>query len=484
MQNIKTRFISNIIFFCLIYALMCYVVARAVCLVMTHDEAYSFYNVKHFWYVETLCTGNTHWFNFLAIKTAVLFGLEKASQLRWFTVFSSGVFLTSAYFWIKSLKDMPIKFFAFALALLNPFLIDYLSLARGYATGLMFESLAILCICIAIKNDKRKMASLSLFFAGMAAIANFNFFYFFTAFSILYFYRYHLKQGLHFIKQKLFYIEWLYTLGIAWLVLRALKFIALCSNDIGDYGGDTLVTSLFTGYIDTLLYDQINPSTVTMDLFAYILFTLLVSLSVYGVYASKKHKLVWYTLSSSVLLVIFVLLLINKWSFNVLYPTYRTTLLFYPLIALIIIGFISSIIIQKKIKAILLYTCSALFFIHFIVTINLHRSFDYSQQIDSKLSFDYLKSIGAKKVGIDPFLYGVYRNYYQMTENYKYPFEGESLNTFLVLKDNYQSNKIAEYDYLVLYPPYKLDFYKQKGIHLKGMTYYKRSGTLVVRVIL
>ena len=104
MQNIKTRFIANIIFFCLIYALMFYVVARAVSLVMTHDEAYSFYNVKHFWYVETLCTGNTHWFNFLAIKASVLLGLEKASQLRWFSVFSAGVFLTSAYFWIKSLK--------------------------------------------------------------------------------------------------------------------------------------------------------------------------------------------------------------------------------------------------------------------------------------------------------------------------------------------------------------------------------------------
>lgn len=483
MQNIKTRFISNIIFFCLIYAVMCYVAVRAVSLVMTHDEAYSFYNVKHFWYVETLCTGNTHWFNFLAIKGAVLLGLEKASQLRWFTVFSSGVFLTSAYFWIKSLKDMPTKFFAFALALLNPFLIDYLSLARGYATGLMFESLAILCICIAIKNDKRKMATLSLFFAGMAAIANFNFFYFFAAFCMLYFWRYHLKKGFEFFKQKLFYIEGVYTLGITWLVLRALKFITLCSNDIGDYGGDTLVTSIFTGYIDTLLYDAINPSADTMDVCAYILFTCLVVLSVYGVYTFKKHKLVWYSLSSSILLIIMVLLFINKWSFDVLYPTYRTTLLFYPLIALVIIGFISSIITKKKIKAILLYACSALFFIHFITTINLNRSFDYSQQIDSKLSFDYLKSIGAKKVGIDPFLYGVYRNYYQMTETYKYPFEGESLNTFLVLKDNYQSDKIAEYDYLVLYPPYKLDFYRQKGIRLKGVAYYKRSGTLVVRVL-
>ena len=85
---------------------MFYVVVRAVSMVMTHDEAYSFYNVKHFWWVETLCTGNTHWFNFLAMKTCVLFGLEKTSQLRWFTLLSSGVFLTTVYFWIKSIKDI------------------------------------------------------------------------------------------------------------------------------------------------------------------------------------------------------------------------------------------------------------------------------------------------------------------------------------------------------------------------------------------
>ena len=189
MQNIKTRFITHTPLFFLVYALMFYVLLRAVNMVMTHDEAYSFYNAKHFWWVETLCTGNTHWFNFLAMKTCILFGLEKASQLRWFTLLSSGVFLTTAYFWIKSLKDIQAKVFAFSIALLNPFLLDYLSLARGYSTALMFEVLSIVCFYLASNNKKRNLSTLSLFFAGLAAIANFNFFYFFTAFCCLYFYK-------------------------------------------------------------------------------------------------------------------------------------------------------------------------------------------------------------------------------------------------------------------------------------------------------
>lgn len=481
MQNIKTRFIANIIFFFLIYALMFYVVARTISLVMTHDEAYSFYNVKHFWYVETLCTGNTHWFNFLAIKGVVILGLEKASQLRWFSVFSAGVFLTSAYFWIKSLKDFPTKFFAFAIALLNPFLIDYLSLARGYTTGLMFESLALICVSIAIKNNKRNMATLSLFFAGMAAIANFNFFYFFAAFSVLYFYRFHLKQGLDFIKQKLFYAEWIYVLAIAWLVLRALKFMTECSNDIGNYGGEELVTSVFAGMIDTHIYGQFHSNA--LQLLAYLFFAVVVGTSLYGILAFKKHKLIWYRLSGSVLLIMFALMVFNKWCFDVLYPTYRTCLMLYPLIALILVGFVSSIVTTKKIKAVILYVFSAIMAIHFITTINFSKTFDYYQQEDSKLCFDYLKSIGAKKVGLTGELYGVYRNYYQMTEQYKYPFAAEQLNTQVVLRDNYNAHKIKDYNYLVLFPPYNMSFYKNQGIHLKGMKYFGRTGTLVVRVV-
>jgi hypothetical protein len=461
---------------------MFYVVARAVSLVMTHDEAYSFYNVKHFWYVETLCTGNTHWFNFLAIKASVLLGLEKASQLRWFSVFSAGVFLTSAYFWIKSLKDFPTKFFAFAIALLNPFLIDYLGLARGYAAGLMFESLALICVSIAIKNNKRNMATLSLFFAGMAAIANFNFFYFFAAFSVVYFCRFHLKQGLNFIKQKLFYIEWIYALAIAWLVLRALKFMTECSNDIGDYGGEELVNSVFVGMIDTHIYGKFN--TNASQLLAYLFFVVVIGTSLFGILAFKKHKIVWYSLSSSLLLLMFALMVINKWCFEVLYPTYRTCLMLYPLIALVLVGFVSSIVTKNKIKTILLYTCTAIIAIHFITTINFSKTFDYYQQEDSKLCLDYLKSIGAKKVGLTGELYGVYRNYYQMTEHYKYDFEAEQLNTQVVLRDNYYPHKIKDYEYLVLFPPYNMSFYKNQGIQLKGMMYYKSTGTLVVRVIL
>lgn len=489
MQNIKTRFITHTTFFFLVYAVMFYIVVRALSMVMTHDEAYSFYNAKHFWWVETLCTGNTHWFNFLAMKTCILFGLEKANQLRWFTLLSSGVFLTTAYFWIKSFKDLPTKVFAFACTLLNPFLIDYLSLARGYSTALMFEVLSIVCFYLALNSNNlpagkagRNLSILSLFFAGLAAIANFNFFYFFAAFSLLYFYKYYLKQGFGFFKEKLFYLEMIYAVGIAAVVIKVLQFITTCSNDIGAYGAEDLVTGIFMGYVHTWIYHDGMLSISIIQILAYVLCVVIIIASIYGIRFSKLHKCAWYTFASSLLLIMIGLTVFNKWCFDVLYPTYRTAFMFYPLIAMVLVGFMNAVLTKPKLKAIVTYTISALLIVHFLTTISLHKSFDYWQQADTKTCFTYLDSIGAKRVGIAPELFGVYRNYYQLTDKYKFKFEGKSINTAFPNGLDVSAKELQQYEYLVLFPPYNLSFYKNNRVKFRGVRYYKSTGTLIIAV--
>ena len=483
MPNIKTRFFANTTFFFLVYALVFYVIVRAFHIAMTHDEAYSFYNVKHFWYVETLCTGNTHWFNFLAIKTAVLFGLEKASQLRWFSLFSSGIFLTCAYFWIKHIKDISIKIVAFSFALLNPYLIDYLSLARGYSTGLMFEALCIICFCLLGSRNKSRLTFLSLVFSGMSAIANFNFFYFFVAFSFIYFYKHYFHAGIKSFKTRHFYIDLLFTVGIVILVLKALRFITLCSNDIGAYGGQNLIDSVFYGFIDTFIYRNFTVSVMIGSVASYGLFGLLILASCLGIYHQKKHQIVWYSISSQLFLIIVGLLVFNKISFQTLYPTYRTTLFLYPLISLVLIGFLSFITLKVKWKSMVCYVFSGLLFVNFIFSMSYTKLFDYSEQADSKIAFEYLDNLQAKKVGIDPFLYGVYRNYYQQTDDFKFKFNGDCLNMFEVSRPNYGNNKLTDFDYLILYPPYNLKYYYGNRVKLQGVKFFDKTGALLVKVL-
>jgi len=128
--------------------------------------------------------------------------------------------------------------------------------------------------------------------------------------------------------------------------LRALKFITECSNDIGNYGGDEFVRSIFEGMIDTFIYSKFQLTD--LQILAYLFFVLVIGTSFYGILAFKKHKIVWYRLSGSLLLIIFSLMVFNKWCFGVLYPTYRTCLMFYPLIAAVLVGFVSSIKTIKK----------------------------------------------------------------------------------------------------------------------------------------
>ena len=48
-------------------------------------------------------------------------------------------------------------------------------------------------------------------------------------------------------------------------------------------------------------------------------------------------------------------------------------------------------------------------------------------------------------MGIAPELYGVFRNYYQMTDHYKFKFEGESINTSIPDGVDNEINKLKNF---------------------------------------
>lgn len=482
---LQTRTTKNCdtLFLVLFWLLFAYVFIRAICIEITHDEAYSFYNVKHFWWVETLCTGNTHWFNFVAIKTAVLFGFEKAFQLRWFTILSASIFFIIGYRWIKTIDYLPLKLLAFSIAFLNPYFLDYFSLARGYVTGLAFVALALFFFIRALKKDLRNYYWLSLFFAGMSAVANFNFFYFFSAFTALYFYNYYFKKGFNFIKDKRFYLEVFFSIGITVLVLKALWFITDCSNDISAYGGQEFVDSLFSGYIRGFIYGKIALSDTMLRAWIYIVFVIIMGSVIYGVFYLKKHQNKLYQVSSILILIMFSLCVINKIAFNVLYPVNRTTLMFFPLFTIVIIGFLQSILKNTSYKKYLFLGLAIVFLTNFVMSINLVTTLDYYEQIDARKSFKELEKLNVKKAGIAPYLYGVYRNYYQQTCKYQFPFYAESINTLMPVGTDQVSNKLTEFDYLILLPPYNLSFYQKNNVSFKAVKFYPRSKTLIVEVL-
>lgn len=460
-----------------------YVILKAICLGITDDEAWSYYNVKRFWYVETLCTGNTHWFNFLAIKVALLLGLEKAWQLRWFTILSSLTFIFIGISWIKNIKATYLKLFALAFLFLNPYLLDYLSLARGYTTALAFMSVSLLLLYKYFKNGTKKTAPFfALIFAGLSAIANFNFFYFFSAFCALYFFTFYFKQSTEWVKNRKFYLELVYSFGIAFLVLRALVFITKCSNDIGGCGGESFVESIFGSYVTKGFVPDDYAQVWWITVCSYVFFGVLMMATWYGIVKFKQHQNRFYIAVCYVFVIMLAFTIINKLAFNVLYPIHRTTLMFYPLYAIILVSYLASLPFEKTILKLVSGLVSGMFLVNFFYHLNLKETVDYYKQADAEKAFEILNDLKAKRIGISPELYVLYIKYYSQI----YPnTNGDMVNSVFPipywLKEH--RNQLQEFDYLLLYPPYNLQYYKFNDIKLEAVSMLPEKQTLIVKVI-
>ncbi len=458
-----------------------YLITRAYFVDITDDEAWSFYNVKHFWYVEALCTGNTHWFNFAAIKTALLFGFEKTWQIRWFSILSAIGFFYIVYLWIKTFNNSLLKLSVFSFVLLHPYLLEYLPLARGYSSGLCFMASGILLLVIDFrKPGKRWVGFLALLFAGCSAISNFNFFYFFAAFCFIYFYENYFKNGPVFLKEKRFYIDSLFSIAIIFFVLRALLFIIKCSNDIADFGGKSLVKSIFGRYLSLLNYSGFYISIDIINVLAYILFGITLLCSSFGIFNVRKHNNRLYFYTSVILLGMLGLTVLNKWCFGVLYPTDRTALMFYPLIAVVIVEFTRSALSKSTFTNVILLVLNIALVTNFILSLSLTKCKDHSYCAGSGSYFKYLDSINAEKVGIPLDLYCIYSKYYKVTGT---QFQAESINTFGREVRWINKNKLEDFEYILLLPPYNLTYYKPVNVKFEGVKFFHDTGALIVKVV-
>lgn len=462
-----------------------YILAIATCLVMvyigiraftvdfTHDEAYSFHNVKHFWYAEAFCTGNTHWLNSLAMKAAILLGLEHNWQLRWFSVLSGWVFCIVSFLWIQSLEKDYHKLFAFSLLFGNQYVIDYLGVARGYAPGLMLESLSLFLFIINIKTLNRLTGFLALLCSGLSAISNYSFVYFFMAFAIVYFYTYYIKTKRPVFKDKGFYIDVLTCFAISAFIIRAWIFMRKCSYDDVLLAGTRSINLVSSSFLEGILYHQpLEPGNIVSTILSVCLITAIIIICAYGIFRYKIHRKEVFFYCSVLLTIILSGLFVNFKCFKIVLPFARSALFMYPLICICIIYFITTISFPLKKPVIILF--SVLLLANFVRTANFNCILDFTEVENTKSVFDYTDRAGVSNIAISHEIYGVYRNYYQMTDNLKYHFEGEPLE---------KSNKgIRSFGYLLLSPLYTLKPYNHDSIKLDTIKQFPVNNIVLLKV--
>lgn len=166
-------------------AIFVYVAIRAATLSVTHDEAltYAWHVTGGWWEIITFRTpglpDNNHVLHTLLCKLSVnIFGLSEFS-LRLPTLLGCFIFLVGLNYCLRRIVSGWWHVVGLLIIALNPYIIDYLGVARGYGLGLGFTliGLAILLDAMVLFPQKIRTSLLpiSVFLFMCAALANLSF---------------------------------------------------------------------------------------------------------------------------------------------------------------------------------------------------------------------------------------------------------------------------------------------------------------------
>ena len=333
--------------------LLIYVFMRAMNLSMTHDEAHTylaFHDVSVwscFWSSSCWENANNHLLNTLLMQGSVtLFGPSEWA-IRLPNVMAYALYLLVSVRLVSTLApEKPgLQWVGFILLNMNPYLLDFFSLARGYGLSVSFMLTAIWFLFRWMRDDKVKDIGLAYGCLGLAVLSNF------TALNILA--SFMIAHGI--IGLSLIYYErsttWKRILksavpGVLLLVLLGI-FLALPIRELraqGEflYGAPSLWDTISILVSDTL-YSQHYLGNATVNT-ALILFLILLIPAIgfgLGIYFIRQElsgrfyiSMVLILLASFGIMLVQHRLLGSQFLFN------RKALMYIPLLALILWLFI------------------------------------------------------------------------------------------------------------------------------------------------
>lgn len=342
---------NKLVWMCVIYvALFIYVAIRAYTLSFTHDESLSYEIING---NEQLAnTANNHVLNttLMALSSALFGNSEFALRLP--NVLAFALYLISCFFLCRPIKNLWLGLLGLGLLLLNPFLLEYFSLARGYgiSIGLMAVSLVFLL------NVEREDCSwpsffkgylLSVLFASLASLSNLLMLNYLIAvlliFNITFWWR---KKDQISTNRHKYLFAGLNILSCIPLILGVFQLLRLKAADHLYFGASSFSEAMgslikFSVYIPD--YGQWVIPTVKCLMF------LLILAGVIYLVVNKVNSGRLFILTALVITITFGLFL-ERMLFEANYPMGRTTLFYVPLLSLFIYYLFGELISRYGIK--------------------------------------------------------------------------------------------------------------------------------------
>ena len=396
-------------------------------------------------------TANTHWLNsFFMLIWNHLLGNEPW-QLRIHSVLALGVF---SFFLLKIFRQFASSWLLLipvTLLLLNPYLIDYFSLARGYALSIALETVAFYYIIQQKNEDTAKI----YFFLSLATLSNYTCIYFL--------YCYFLLELIDIVKQsdvkqllttRFYKQRWSLFLVSLWAIPNIL-FIKYVTNDLREGEKNGFIEDTLSEFFERSYQVESQQVFLILCTLAFVFM-----LGFYFLFRSGMHpgfkKLTELLLSSFLLIQCLFLVL------NIPYP-YGRTALFYIIPFLMVFSYMLNSFLGSMPASIKILFPILIFGANlYVLTMqrNWRVTIEYPRQQELSVCFHdlYLKE-GSKirkiKIGMSIDHYGSFKNYYKYLQPKILPD-----SCFVYSRDGYDQltpeeiRQFPEQDYLLMVDGY------------------------------
>ena len=391
-MKINSYNISRITLGLLLLIILVYVSLRAHHISFTFDESVTYLSIPGEKIIED--SANNHLLNtFLMRICNNLFGNSEFS-LRLPNVLSFLVYLIFCYKILIRSKKPVVIFAGFALLVLNPYLLDFFGLARGYGLSLgpALASLYFLLRDETYTSAKRFLlnfaisSSLSL----LASFANLNIINLSISVLIVFsaeFLFLVVRRTIKLNIKNIVAVIFIYLVNAALLFILIQRLLMLQNTNQLYFGGsDGFIPDTLRMLIYCSIYfsDYGENFETVMRILIIVLFALMV------VYQFLFRKINPFSKITVILLLMIIAPILQNYFFAALYPVARTSLMYLPLFGLCLFYFIEHLVIQaKKVPRIIIYSlvfvlvCGPLTY-HFIENINFQRTSEWSYDANTK----------------------------------------------------------------------------------------------------
>lgn len=328
-----------------------YISIRAYALSFTHDESTSFTIIEG--NTEWVDTANNHILNTLLMTSSCnLFGNSEFS-LRLPNVLSFVLYMIGCFYMLKYSKNNWIVLLGLSLFLLNPFLIEFFSLARGYGLSLGFMTISLFFM---LKSEYRNINSpmlllgdflLSSLFASLALYANLAMINFCVGIIVIFSFRYIVYRSNH---PKSLYVDLTFSVillvSFIPILLGLLRLFKLKKANMLYYGASSFIEG-----VDSLINASIYGTTVYSWVLILIKITILIFMctAIISIVIKKKYHSPLFSIILLMLILVFGLVFEHV-VFSANYPIQRTALFYIPILSAFIFLFVLHLVEDYKLK--------------------------------------------------------------------------------------------------------------------------------------